>query len=115
MSGNLQNHYEALCTVLDAPELLADPRFKDVRSRNAHSAELKRGLAKRFARSAPQLERQLMEADCPAAVVRTTAEAVQMPRHLQVGCRGLLAGDGIRKAPFAEQHRLARGAEGRRE
>ncbi|MBV9327103.1 MAG: CoA transferase [Chloroflexi bacterium] len=83
LSGNFQNHFEALCRVLDAPELLADPRFRDVRSRNAHSAELKEELAARFAqRSAAVLERELMEAGCPAAVVRTTAEAVQLP-HLQ--------------------------------
>jgi CoA:oxalate CoA-transferase len=88
LSGNFQNHYVALCDVLDAPELLADSRFKDVRSRNAHSAELKAELARRFAgRSAPELERQLMEAGCPAAVVRTTGEAIQMP-HLRE--RGLL-------------------------
>ena len=67
LSGNFQNHYVALCNVLDAPELLADPRFKDVRSRNAHSAELKAELARRFAtRSAPELERQLMQAGCRA-------------------------------------------------
>jgi crotonobetainyl-CoA:carnitine CoA-transferase CaiB-like acyl-CoA transferase len=83
LSGNFQNHFEALCRVLDAPELVADPRFKDVRARNAHSIELKEELAARFAdRSAPVLERQLMEAGCPAAVVRTTAEAVQLP-HLE--------------------------------
>jgi formyl-CoA transferase len=87
LSGNFQNHYEALCRVLDAPELIADTRFKDVRSRNAHSAELKQELATRLAgRSAPELERQLMEAGCPASVVRTTAEAIGMPhlrdRHL---------------------------------
>jgi crotonobetainyl-CoA:carnitine CoA-transferase CaiB-like acyl-CoA transferase len=88
LSGNFQNHYEALCRVLDAPELLADPRFKDVRSRNAHSAALKEELARRLAeRSAPELERALMEAGCPAAVVRTTGEAIQMP-HLRD--RGLL-------------------------
>jgi CoA:oxalate CoA-transferase len=83
LSGNFQNHYEALCHVLDAPELLADPRFMDVQSRNAHSSELKQELARRFAtRSAPELERQLMEAGCPAAVVRTTSEAITMP-HLR--------------------------------
>jgi crotonobetainyl-CoA:carnitine CoA-transferase CaiB-like acyl-CoA transferase len=88
LSGNFQNHYEALCRVLDAPELLTDPRFTDVRARNAHSTELKQELAARFARrSAPALERQLMLAGCPAAVVRTTAEAIQMP-HLRD--RGLL-------------------------
>jgi CoA:oxalate CoA-transferase len=86
LSGNFQNHFEALCRVLDAPELVNDPRFANVRSRNAHSAELKRELATRFAtRSASDLERQLMEAGCPAAVVRTTAEAVQMPNVLARG------------------------------
>jgi crotonobetainyl-CoA:carnitine CoA-transferase CaiB-like acyl-CoA transferase len=83
LSGNFQNHFEALCKVLNAPELVADPRFKDVRARNAHSTELKTELARRFAdRSATELERALMEAGCPAAVVRTTAEAVRLP-HLQ--------------------------------
>jgi CoA:oxalate CoA-transferase len=97
LSGNFQNHFEALCRVLDAPELLADPRFKDVRTRNAHSAELKQELAKRFAlRSAPELEQQLMEAGCPAAVVRTTSEAVQMP-HLRE--RQLLQSAAVPGAP----------------
>ena len=88
LSGNFQNHYEALCRVLEAPELLDDPVLETVRSRNLHSAELKAELARRFAdRSAPELERQLMEAGCPAAVVRTTAEAVRLPG---VSERGLL-------------------------
>jgi len=83
LSGNFQNHYAALCKVLDAPELLNDPRFRDVASRNTHSAELKQELARRFAdHSAPELEQQLMAAGCPAAVVRTTREAVDLP-HLQ--------------------------------
>ena len=88
LSGNFQNHYEALCKVLDAPELVSDPRFANVRSRNAHSAELKAELAKRLAnRSAVELERQLMEAGCPAAVIRTTLEMVQSE---QVRRRGIL-------------------------
>jgi CoA:oxalate CoA-transferase len=83
LSGNFQNHYAALCKVLDAPELLSDPRFQDVDARNTHSAELKHELARRFAsRSAPELEQSLMAAGCPAAVVRTTREAVDLP-HLQ--------------------------------
>ena len=81
LSANFQNQYEALCRVIDAPELVTDPRFKDVRSRNAHSAELKAELAKRLAgRSAAELERQLMEAGCPASVVRTTRDVLQLPR-----------------------------------
>src|SRR5919202_3391454 len=75
LSANFQNQYEALCRVIDAPELLKDPRFADVRSRNAHSAELKAELAKRLAGySAAELERQLMEAGCPASMVRTTRD-----------------------------------------
>jgi crotonobetainyl-CoA:carnitine CoA-transferase CaiB-like acyl-CoA transferase len=81
LSANFQNQWEALCRVIEALELIADPRFKDVRSRNGHSAELKAELAPRLAtRSAAELERQLMEAGCPAAMVRTTRDALQHPR-----------------------------------
>jgi len=81
LSANFQNQYEALCQVIDAPELVSDPRFVDVRARNAHSAELKAELARRLAgRSAAELERQLMEAGCPASMVRTTRNVLQHPR-----------------------------------
>jgi CoA:oxalate CoA-transferase len=81
LSGNFQHHYEALCQVIQAPELLSDARFADVRSRAEHSAELKSELAKRLAHcSAVELERQLMEAGCPAALVRTTADVLRMPQ-----------------------------------
>jgi formyl-CoA transferase len=81
LSANFQNQYEALCRVIAAPELVTDPRFKDVRSRNANSADLKVELATRLAgRSAVELERQLMEAGCPASVVRTTRDVLQHPR-----------------------------------
>ncbi len=80
LSGNFQNHYEALCKVLDAPELIDDPRFVDARARSAHSAELKEELARRLAdQSAAELERDLMQAGCPAAKVRTTRDVLQMP------------------------------------
>lgn len=81
LSANFQNHYVALCRVIGAPELLSDPRYADVRSRNAHSAELKADLAKRLIdRSAVELEPRLMEAGCPAALVRTTPELLAMPK-----------------------------------
>jgi formyl-CoA transferase len=81
LSVNFQNQYAALCRVIDAPELVSDPRFADVRSRNAHSAELKSELAQRLAVcSAVELERQLMQAGCPAALVRTTADVLRMPQ-----------------------------------
>jgi CoA:oxalate CoA-transferase len=80
LSGNFQNHYQALCKVIHAPELLDDPRFVDARARSAHSAELKVELARRLADcSAPELERELMRAGCPAAMVRTTRDVLEMP------------------------------------
>jgi crotonobetainyl-CoA:carnitine CoA-transferase CaiB-like acyl-CoA transferase len=80
LSANFQNQFEALCRVIDARELLEDPRFADPRARNAHSAELKDELARRLADcSAQELEQQLMQAGCPAAKVRTTREVLQMP------------------------------------
>jgi CoA:oxalate CoA-transferase len=93
VSANFQNHYEALCRVLGAPELVADPRFADPRTRSAHSAELRAELARRLAeRSADELERQLMEAGCPAAKVRTTRDVLQMPVLRE---RGLLQPAGV--------------------
>jgi formyl-CoA transferase len=80
LSANFQNQWEALCRVIDAPELVADPRFADPRKRSAHSAELKAELARRLAdRSASELEQQLMQAGCPASMVRTTRDVLQMP------------------------------------
>ena len=65
LSGNFQHHYEALCRVLSAPELVADARFADARARTTHSSELKGELARRIAPwSASDLEHQLMEAGC---------------------------------------------------
>jgi CoA:oxalate CoA-transferase len=81
LSANFQNQYEALCRVIEAPELVSDPRFKDVRSRNANSADLKAELTARLAgHSAAVLEVQLMEAGCPASMVRTTRDVLQHPR-----------------------------------
>lgn len=89
LSGNFQNHYEALCTVIGAPELLADPRFADVKSRNAHTAELKAALAERLKGfSAAELEKDLMAAGCPAAQVRTSRDALEIPALSE---RGMLA------------------------
>lgn len=80
LSVNFQNQWEALCRVIDARDLLADSRFADVRSRNAHAAELKEELASRFAPlSAVELEPRLMAAGCPAALVRTSGDVLQLP------------------------------------
>ncbi|MCA1646074.1 MAG: CoA transferase [Chloroflexi bacterium] len=81
LSANFQNQFAALCRVIGAPDLLSDPRFADVRSRIVHSAELKAELAKRLVDcSAVELEHRLMDAGCPAALVRTTADVLGMPQ-----------------------------------
>ena len=93
LSGNFQHHFEALCRVLGAPELVQDARFSDVRSRNVHSADLKGILATLIAtRSATELERQLQEAGCPAARVRTSAEVLHSDQLRQ---RGMLLSGGV--------------------
>ena len=88
LSGNFQHHYEALCRVIGAPELAADPRFRDVASRNANSEALKAELAMRFKDLlAADLEPALMAAGCPAAEVRTSRQAMEIPA---VTARGTL-------------------------
>jgi CoA:oxalate CoA-transferase len=84
LSANFQNHFVALCEVIGAPELARDPRFVDVKSRNANSAALKAELAAIIAPlSAADLEPRLMDAGCPAAKVRTTREVLQMPKVME--------------------------------
>jgi crotonobetainyl-CoA:carnitine CoA-transferase CaiB-like acyl-CoA transferase len=80
LSANFQNQWLALCRVIGAPELASDARFADVRSRNAHASELSQELARRLAPlSAHTLERELMQAGCPAALVRTSSQALEFP------------------------------------
>lgn len=80
LSANFQNHWEGLCRVIGAEALIADPRFGDVRSRNARAAELRAILAEKIApHSAADLEGRLMEAGCPAAKVRTTDQTLDLP------------------------------------
>ena len=93
LSVNFQHQYEVLCRVIDAPELVSDPRFENPSKRSAHSAELKAELARRIANwSAPELEYALMQAGCPASVVRTTRDVLQMPR---IRDRGMLQPAGV--------------------
>lgn len=80
LSANFPHQFEALCRVIDAEDLLRDPRFSTPRVRTENSAALKSELAQRLADcSAEELEPRLMEAGCPAARVRTTREVLQMP------------------------------------
>ncbi len=80
LSGNFQNHWEALCGVLGAPELIKDPRYEKPASRLANKDELRAELSRRIAPlKASDLERALMEAGAPAAKVRTSGELLSMP------------------------------------
>jgi len=80
LSANFQHQFEALCHVLQAEDILDDPRFATPRARTEHSTALKAELAQRLAESsATELEPQLMKAGCPAARVRTTRDVLQMP------------------------------------
>jgi crotonobetainyl-CoA:carnitine CoA-transferase CaiB-like acyl-CoA transferase len=109
LSANFQAHWKALCAVLGAADLEADPRFADVRTRMTNGAALKTILAERIApRSAADLEAELMAAGCPAARVRTTAEALTLPaieerallQPTQVGARSArLMNAGFRADP----------------
>ena len=66
--------------MIDAQDLSGDPRFADARSRNAHAAELKAELTTRLAPlSAVELEPSLMQAGCPAALVRTSTNVLELP------------------------------------
>jgi CoA:oxalate CoA-transferase len=93
LSVNFQNQYEILCKELDAPELLTDPRFSDVRARNRHGEALRKELARRLEdRSAAELETRLMAAGCPAARVRLSRETLEME---QLRERGMLAPSSV--------------------
>ena len=84
-----QAQFEALCAVLERPDLLADPRFATREDRVLHRAEL-RGLLKASLvdDDAAAWERRLSAAGVPAAAVATLPQVVADP---QVVHRDLLA------------------------
>jgi crotonobetainyl-CoA:carnitine CoA-transferase CaiB-like acyl-CoA transferase len=81
LSANLQHQWQVLCRVLDAEDLLADPRFASGELRARNSAVLKDELSRRIApQFASELELRLMAAGCPAARVRTSREFIELER-----------------------------------
>jgi len=80
--------FERLCQIIDAPELVEDPRFADARAQAANADALIAAIeAKLSARPAAEWERELVRAGLPASVVRTLGELVGHP-HVQE--RGVL-------------------------
>lgn len=77
-----EEHWRILCECLDAPELAADPKFKTIEDRRAHSDELDDRLSdyvETFERA--ELLETLHEAGVPAAPVNDT-ESVLDDEHL---------------------------------
>jgi crotonobetainyl-CoA:carnitine CoA-transferase CaiB-like acyl-CoA transferase len=86
--GN-DGQFQALCRVLGAPELAADPRFTDNAARLANRDALALALAPLFAGRAAETWAQLLNrAGTPAGPIRSVGEAFEDPH---VGARGLLA------------------------
>jgi crotonobetainyl-CoA:carnitine CoA-transferase CaiB-like acyl-CoA transferase len=78
--------WESLCRILDAPELLSDPRFADNTSRQRNADALTAELeARTRTRPAIDLERDLVEAGLPASIVRTLPEILAHPHTQERG------------------------------
>ncbi len=82
-----QNQYAALCRVLERPDLAADPRFLDIRSRRAHFQPLTALLGMVFAtRAAADWEARLSAVGVPCGMVRDVGAACDLA---QLDARGL--------------------------
>jgi crotonobetainyl-CoA:carnitine CoA-transferase CaiB-like acyl-CoA transferase len=80
--GN-ERQFSALCEVLDAPELAADPRFDGNRNRVANRDALKAELLARLrARPASEWARLLTDVRVPAGVVNDIAGAFELATSL---------------------------------
>lgn len=83
-----QKWFESLCRILDASELLEDPRFADNAARQRNADALTAALESRTrVRPAAELEAALVKAGLPASIVRTLPEILAHP-HTQA--RGIL-------------------------
>jgi crotonobetainyl-CoA:carnitine CoA-transferase CaiB-like acyl-CoA transferase len=79
IAANQQRQFEALCTLVERPELATDPRFADRESRKRHRAELNaelNGALRR--RTAGEWEEILGRAGVPAARIVTVPQALAL-------------------------------------
>jgi len=75
IAANEQKQFDALCRLLGAPELAADPRFAAREARKHHRTELTAALEARLAaRPAEEWEELLVAAGVPAGRVLTVPE-----------------------------------------
>lgn len=88
IAANKQEQFEALCRVVERPDLPQDPRFRERQGRLQHRAELKAQLEAALAsRSTEAWWPLLNQAGVPAGPVYTVGEALA---HPQVASRGMI-------------------------
>lgn len=88
IAANKQEQFEALCRVVERPDLPQDPRFRERQGRLQHRAELKAQLeAALAARTTEAWWPLLNQAGVPAGPVYTVGEALA---HPQVAGRGMI-------------------------
>jgi crotonobetainyl-CoA:carnitine CoA-transferase CaiB-like acyl-CoA transferase len=82
-----QSQFETLCRLIGRPDLVADPRFRDVNHQAPHRQQLRDELAKTMATRTATEWAALLADHVPASRVRKLAEAVASE---QVASRGVL-------------------------
>lgn len=88
IAANKQEQFEALCRVVERPDLPHDPRFRERQGRLQHRAELKAELeAALVARSTEAWWPLLNQAGVPSGPVYTVGEVLA---HPQVAGRGMI-------------------------
>lgn len=84
--------WERLCTALQRPDLMGDPRFTDANARTRHHADLEPLLSEVFrARDRAYWIEVLQRADVPVSPINSIAEAVA---HPQIAARAMIATAG---------------------
>jgi crotonobetainyl-CoA:carnitine CoA-transferase CaiB-like acyl-CoA transferase len=76
-----QEWYAIMCRLMEAPEMLTDPKFATAKGRIDNADEIKVEIEKRLAKkTAEEWEELFNEAGCPAATVRTIQEIMAHPQ-----------------------------------
>lgn len=88
IAANKQQQFEALCTIIDRPDLARDPRFAEREARKKHRADLKREIESALElNSAEFWENALNALGVPAGRVLSVPEVLA---HQQVEARQLI-------------------------
>lgn len=88
IAANKQEQFEALCKIVDLPELATDPRFAEREARKTNRHELNRLLEGALAKkSAQEWETRLNAAGIPAGRILTVPEVLA---HPQIAARDLV-------------------------